>query len=298
MLPLALGLASTKLPAVKSVVAGAAVPLSCTLGFDSIKQHHPIDDSCTPDGNGKPGSPQALQNDAKNNFCASGAPINLDFGLLRELQQQAATRVTFGGDSKLPADRSPLRSLTSRVGPIGEGSVGRVAAFVIDAHYSNVGQGESVNCKLTDKEGNDIHVVLGENSDKDDPCTSVTAEMSPHFRPDIWNPDALNQHRDHMYRFTGQMFFDASHAPCVNGTGPNPKRSSLWEIHPVYRVEVCADPSGKCAVDKEKGWEALEVFLGAETTETRAAEPQGSRFDLIARLFKEPRLDLRARSQQ
>jgi hypothetical protein len=206
--------------------------------------------------------------------------------------------VTFGGDSKLPTDRNPLRSFATRVGQIGEGSVGRVAAFVIDAHYSNVGQGESVNCKLTDKEGNDIHIVLGENSNKDDPCSSVTAEMSPHFRPDIWNPDALNQHNDHMYRFTGQLFFDASHVPCVNGAGPNPKRSALWEIHPVYRVEICTDPNGKCAVDKQKGWEALEVFLGAETTETRAVEPQRSRLELVARLFKPPKLDLRAGSEQ
>jgi hypothetical protein len=43
-------------------------------------------------------------------------------------------------------------------------------------------------------------------------------------------------------RVTGQLYFDSSHFPCSGGQGAgegNPKRVSLWEIHPIYKFEVC-----------------------------------------------------------
>jgi len=280
MLPLALGLASTQLPSGKPAATteggGPGNVISCTLPFDAIKVHHPIDDSCTADGNGKPGTPQAAQNDQKNNFCVSGPPVNVTFDVLRQLQQEAASKVTFGADSKLPTDRSLLQGLPSAVGPIGEGTMVRLVAFVIDAHYSNVGAGESVNCKRPDKESNDIHIVLGENSNQDDECTSATAEMSPHFRPATWVPESLTQNNEHLFRFTGHLFFDGSHKPCSGGQGPNPKRSSLWEIHPVYAVDICMDPGNKCTVDSDSGWVSLSDHIG---TETRLSKPHR---DLLA----------------
>lgn len=156
----------------------------------------------------------------------------------------------------------------------------RLAAFVSDAHYSNIGKGESVNCKRGDKESNDIHIVLQESPDEKDECKSATAEMSPHFRPDIWNPDFLNEKdqtifggKKHLFRFTGQLFFDASHSPCVNGKGRAPQRSSIWEIHPVYNVEICTDPNNHCNVGDNVGWQALVDFVNKESTETRLLGP-------------------------
>jgi len=63
-------------------------------------------------------------------------------------------------------------------------------------------------------------------------------------------------------RVTGQQFFDGSHVPCKNGApqGSNPKRVSLWEIHPIYSFEVC--PSGDCA---HGGWQPLETFAAGKT---------------------------------
>ena len=43
-----------------------------------------------------------------------------------------------------------------------------------------------MNCNLPSKEENDIHIELMNESDEEDPCKSVTAEMSPHFRPAEW----------------------------------------------------------------------------------------------------------------
>jgi len=274
MLPLALGLAGNmstqRTPTTPQAVIEAA-PSSCTLPFDAIKEHHPIDDSCFADGAAEPNTPQSAQNDAKNNFCATGSPVNIDFDVLHQLQQDAAksgSGITFGSDGQLPKDRSVLRNLPTKAGPLSEGMVVRLVAFVMDAHYSNLGKGESVNCKQPDKDSNDIHIVLAESDKEQDECNSVTAEMSPHFRPQVWDPTNLTQRNAHLYRFTGQLFFDASHRPCSGGKG-SPKRSSLWEIHPVYTLEICSDPNNNCKVDSDENWVSFAEKMGVEPSETR-----------------------------
>lgn len=257
------------------VVVSESAPTACTLPFDSIKQHHPIDDSCEADGAAKPNTPQSAQNDAKNNFCSTGTPVNIDFQTLQDLQNDASkpgSGITFGSDPQLPKDRSVLRDLPTSKGPLSEGQVVRIVAFVIDAHGSNLSGGESVNCKQNGAENNDIHIVLGEpvgqKGPSSDECLSVTAEMSPHFRPEVWTPDALNQHNTHLYRFTGQLFFDASHRPCVGGKG-SPKRRSLWEIHPVYAVDICMDTNNNCKIDSDENWVSFAEEEGQVPSETR-----------------------------
>jgi len=272
LLPLALGLAgnmsSPNATRSHPSAAGAGlnhpIAIACTLPFAPIQRHHSIDDTCGADGNADPSTKarQAAQNEAKNNFCASNPPVNIDFDVLHQLQQEAASVTTFGSDQQLPQDRSVLRQLRTKVGNIGEGTAVRLVAFVINAHPSNVGSGESVNCKQKPAEDNDIHIVLGQNSNQDDECSSATAEMSPHFRPDSWTPNNMNQNNARLFRFTGQLFFDASHRPCTGSTGPNPKRSSLWEIHPVYGVEICGDSRNNCKVDSNDNWIALSDFVG------------------------------------
>lgn len=275
MLPLAIGLAGNMSAPTTSTAPRAAVvseaSTACTLPFDSIKQHHPIDDSCSADGAAQPGTPQAAQNDAKNNFCSSGTPVNITADVLRQLQADVAkpgSGITFGSDAQLPKDRSVLRDLPTSVGPLSEGTVVRLAAYIMDAHYSNLGSGESVNCKQPDKESNDIHIVLADNAKETDECNSVTAEISPHFRPAVWDPTDLNQKNSHMYRFTGHLFFDGSHRPCSGGKG-SPKRSSLWEIHPVYALDICEDPNNNCKVDSDENWVSFAEDMGIVPSETR-----------------------------
>jgi hypothetical protein len=60
--------------------------------------------------------------------------------------------------------------------------LGRAPIFVGFVLKTKPGGKESVNCELTGKEANDIHIVLA-NSPDDPECSSVTAEMIPHFRP-------------------------------------------------------------------------------------------------------------------
>src|SRR5438105_10752999 len=91
--PLLIGLASTQFPGAipsQGTDAMGKTVLSCTLPFEKMRQHHPIDDVCGPDGNGKANSIQAFQNEAKNNFCAQGRPVDVNFDVLHQLQEVAA----------------------------------------------------------------------------------------------------------------------------------------------------------------------------------------------------------------
>ena len=245
--------------------------VSCSLPFKRIQRLHLIDSCCGLSGSNEPDTPQGAQNLAKNNFCATGTPVNIDFDVLHQLQADAAkpgSGITFGSDAQLPRDRSVLHNIPTKAGHLGEGSPVRLVAFVMDAHYANLGTGESVNCKQPDKESNDIHIVLADNASEQDECNSVTAEMSPHFRPDVWDPTNLNQKNTHLYRFTGQLFFDGSHRPCSGGKG-SPKRSSLWEIHPVYLLDICMDPGNNCKVDSDENWVSFAEEMGVVPSETR-----------------------------
>jgi len=123
---------------------------------------------------------------------------------------------------------------------------------------------ESVNCgtkfdvlgSAQQPAFHDIHVSLISAPGQAE-CEGIVAEMIPHHRPASWNADTVNKVSvaKLKVRVTGQLMFDSSHTPCVNGQPVNgtdffdPARVSLWEIHPIYKFEVCTKPD--CA---SGGW--------------------------------------------
>jgi hypothetical protein len=217
----------------------------CQLPFHEIQQSHEFDDSCGIEGTKRNGgqlsAAKKAENLAKNNFCASGQALPISLATFLKLQ----AKTTAVRESLLEDRSDELSDLVTVAGKkYGEGRVVRYIAFVVHAKYSNVQRGpkdnkfgESVNCYRPSEEENDIHIMLGQSPD-DEPCSTVTAEMSPHFRPTTWTPDNLNEARRHPVRITGQLFFDSSHKPCRNGKG-RPPRASVWEIHPIYSIDVC-----------------------------------------------------------
>lgn len=235
--PLALGLASGLLPSAQPpatrvgqstavVEPGKMFTPVCALPFAGAI-NRPADDHCPIQGGSQDPGKQA-ESRAKNNFCARmDSPVALTHQDLVNMQ-------TASVQARLPKnlpDRSAVETL-------GEGKYASYIAFVEDAHYSDVANGEAVNCNIPGDSTNDIHIVLVEHPN-DDECTSTTAEMSPHYRPAIWTPDAVNSTKTHPVRVRGQLFYDGSHTPCSGSSRPNPKRISLWEIHPVYSFDVC-----------------------------------------------------------
>jgi hypothetical protein len=226
----------------------------CKLPFAGKKQ--PIDSKCGMAGDAAAKPALDAQDLVKNNFCATGTPVVLTFEVYPGLQ--AAAEKLLGVDYKPPLDRSGLRNLYTWQGKtIGEGTLVSLVAFVENAHYSDVAKGESVNCNLTGDSVNDIHVPLVMTAGQDE-CQSVTAEISPHFRPAAWTASAVNKSKNPM-RFTGQLLFDAEHHPCTKDQPENPKRQAVWEVHPVYAIDVCVNSTiAKCDPVVAKNWKALK----------------------------------------
>ncbi len=229
-------------------------------------------DSCGINGSAGAQSPDGLQNAVKNNFCMaeSAVPSSLDVATVKTLQvsteKEEKKRKLKPGSP--PNDRSFLSAL-------GEGRLVTFEGFVFAARQECA---ESVNCGSgqPDVDGShDIHIsFLGQprKTKPTDPpsardaeeCGGFVAEFSPHHRPDVWTACNVNDvaAKGLRVRITGQQFFDGSHVPCKGGhpSGDNPKRVSLWEIHPIYSFEVC--PSGDCA---SGGWVPLETFAAGKT---------------------------------
>lgn len=207
----------------------------------------PPDSTCGITGKG---GAEANQNKAKNDFCASGDPNSIDFAKLKDLQAQVAANSSIDWGNKKTedhgkgptVDRAPLEQL-------GEGQLVQLKGFVLIARQEGA---ESVNCgaNIPNKPvDHDIHISIVPTADETDECNSVVVEMSPHHRPTEWtaaNVEKIAQAHTAV-RVTGHLFFDSSHVPCADGqpVPSNPKRFSLWEIHPIYQFEVCtADCDG------------------------------------------------------
>lgn len=272
LLPAALKTASpatTKPNAPAKTVASA--PLfkpGCELPFEDIKTPGlDVDEQCTSDGNAGDNTAKRLENNAKNNFCAQGTPVPIVYADFTNLQK-AADDVD---DLNLKTSRKALLGILSEPGKpkLGEGKLVQFVAFVLKAHPSNVGQGkgESVNCKLPTKDDNDIHIELTMDLADDDPCDAVTAEMSPHFRPEAWN-GLVGLGLKRPVRITGPLFFDDSHQPCRDGKRQAPMRISVWEIHPVYQFEVCnvkLPTLQTCDIHTNSQWTPLDKWASGDT---------------------------------
>jgi len=244
--------------------------------FGGLAEHNQaIDDRCGLDGVGSANS--VAQNRVKNNFCAPAPATVVNVATLRALQDDvAALGIPFGQPQTIPspADRPKLQHPDTMHGiAIGEGSLVEFVGFIIEGHYSDTSSGEDVNCKFSGDPPNDIHVAIGQALTEPE-CESITAEIIPHFRPHAWTilgtlhdasgPRLRQQARlDRPLRFKGQLMFDASHKPCSGEAHPAPPlRSSSWEIHPVYGIDVCTagETLAECPVDGLV-WKALDEFM-------------------------------------
>lgn len=210
------------------------------------------------------------QNRAKNNFCAQeagGSISTADMKMLQDRVQQDPS-INFGR-SNPTTDRSKLQN----IGPLSEGKLVVFTGFVLKARQEAA---ESVNCdlgkpgkgataadKLAMNALHDIHISLVDSKTVTNECQGIVAEMSPHHRPVEWvqkNVDNVRKKKLQV-RVTGQLFFDSSHnLPCIAGNAPahstDPLRVALWEIHPIYKFEVC--PKGTCTTS---GWKSLSDWV-------------------------------------
>src|ERR1700686_4659856 len=181
------------LPAAVTAREAPAFDPGCPFPFAKIAVSHPIDGNCGIEGSKASDDANHAQNRAKNNFCAQGDPVAVTLADFVDLQTAVdKAGIPSGSPKKLPPDRKVLQNLYTGSGgaTIGEGTKVRFVAFVLKAHYSDVGTGEAVDCGENGKEPNDIHIPTVQDM-SDAECASITAEMSPHSRPAGWTPKAL-----------------------------------------------------------------------------------------------------------
>lgn len=229
-----------------------------------------IDSQCGVAGSGA--GAEGEQNSAKNNFCAKGAAKSVDIPYLTKLQARVENNpsINFGNENKDGRQRGPTTN-RAPLRRLGEGRLVTMRAYVLIARQEG---GESVNCgKNVPNEPafHDIHISLVDSADETSECAGVVAEMSPHHRPDSWthaNVEKLAKAKLPV-RVTGHLFFDSSHFPCKGGESVgagNPKRISLWEIHPIYKFEVCtANCDGRRAT-----WLSLDEWAKGTTQQAHA----------------------------
>src|SRR5205823_2278031 len=163
--------------AIESAGAQGLTP-HCTLPFQSISKHHPIDDNCAargevPDPPVKANDPaHALQNLAKNNFCATGTPALVTFTSFKKLQQkldQKAPVAKTWDRTHLPTPRSLFLGIytTSEGATIGEGTVVTFTGWLMKLRK---GGSESCNCgdaNGTAKDMIDMHLVVISSSNRE-----------------------------------------------------------------------------------------------------------------------------------
>jgi len=266
------------------------LPAGCKLPFDSIKSDRGIDHVCPTGGcaelSGNPAQDShRLLNVAKNNFCAAGSPAAIsykDFVGLQAASDKVKASSPAWWTGKLPTDRTQLPKVQSSGGgrsrAIGEGTKVVFVGYIREAKYDDTETGEDVNCKIggagkIGTEDNDIHISVGLTTLTASPatiparCQSITAEISPHFRPAVWEKVVTTPFRKvfqtRPVRITGTLLFDAEHVPCQKGAirQGNPVRISVWEIHPVYAIDVCKNKSlARCEVNDNSDWTPFDQF--------------------------------------
>jgi hypothetical protein len=222
----------------------------------------PIDSACDPTVSS---GAETAENQVKNNFCAPGSE-SITIADMIELQKKVESTGTipFGRDRARPVSRAPGPA-TDRIPlqKLGEGQGVVLTGYVKSAllggpETANCGDSRHPNWEPNQVEDIVIKIVA---SPGDSECSGVVVEMIPYHRPASWTTryvQAVGQAKLKI-RVTGQLMFDSQGMPCANGKAiaetDKSTRTSLWEVHPVYKFEVC--PKGDCG---STGWMPLEEW--------------------------------------
>ena len=228
--------------------------------------------ACPKIGCAKPSSPLAATNSQKRTAATSGSPAKISFADLRDLQGDVEKKfadppIVVAGEtvkSYRSMKAAPRKILLSGLpvggGKFSEGDFVELSGFIASRKLApHPNTGESVNCKFKDEPRNDYHINITPAKNGDE-TQGVVIEMIPqdaNRKNKSWNLTKLATIQDKQLpvKVRGRLFFDSEHKPNTQqtGGGGNPRRFSLWEIHPISSFFVCE--SGSCT---SGGWKALE----------------------------------------
>jgi hypothetical protein len=120
-----------------------------------------------------------------------------------------------------------------------EGTALRTTGYLVAYKPQNGGSGEGTNCHFSAASDTDTHMALVEDVG-DAEKSSVVIEFTPRFlklHPN-WKRAALAPwlNSDNPVRISGWLLLDPDHRNHLNKF-----RSTLWEIHPITKIEVWKD---------------------------------------------------------
>ena len=217
--------------------------------------------ACTPQGCAPDDSDKALFNTAKNHLPGGTRSVSITFPDIKSLQRQADTKVEQGKELS-HAERNSISNLTVANGRVGEGKLAKLIGFIVKSSDPHANTGESVNCNLPRPENNDFHISLALKPTQSE-FQGIVVEMIPHDRPAQWTLEKLRKvKRDgRMVMVVGGLFYDNDHvvnADPADDLGGQPKRFSLWEIHPITQFFVCQRAGNACSASNVAQWTKLE----------------------------------------
>ena len=220
-------------------------------------------DHCPQRGCAAAGTAAAFINERKRTFPLAGTPVHLTLDDFDSLQTQAGQFV--GQNVALTtAARNKLKNLNSSTGKVSEGDLIQVTGFVVglEDHLPRANSsGESVNCKIHGKTANDFHIPIADDSAAS-PFEAIVIEMIPQKRPAAWTLAKLRKFAKDgtPVLVRGQLLYDNKHRvndDPENPLGGQPKRFSLWEVHPVTEFYSCDAPDKNCDPTDVLQWKLL-----------------------------------------
>lgn len=218
---------------------------------------------CEPHGCAEPNDKRGLFNKAKNHVPEGTRSITLSFPDFRSLQRQADDAVEQGTELS-QEQRDSLRNFSVTNGRAGEGKLVKLTGFIVRDSDPHANTGESVNCRLRTSANNDFHISLARLASQTE-FQGIVVEMIPHDRPATWSlPKLRKVKRDGLRVLVlGGLFYDNDHVvnadPTDNLSG-QPKRFSLWEVHPITQFFVCQRAGNSCNPGTLSHWTKLEEF--------------------------------------
>ena len=130
-----------------------------------------------------------------------------------------------------------------------EDSAAEIVGYV---HDVKDGGTETCNCGATDPAMKDTHIELVPSVSLNDKTHRVIVEVTPRWRETMaaqgedWSTSALKTRIKHKWiRVRGWLLFDVEHVGNANHTNPggsNVWRATVWEVHPITKLEVVAAP--------------------------------------------------------
>ena len=144
-----------------------------------------------------------------------------------------------------------------------------MTGFIAEDRNIRCGGAESVNCGHSEPAGGDpactrtdIHlpIVEGVNGHEVQSIVSEPIPQGPNVK--MWTPSAFREVKKQGRKLLirGGLFYDSAHIVNTdeNGAISQPKRFTLWEIHPITAVLVCKRQDNKCDPETATDWNPLK----------------------------------------